>query len=199
LLNVQGALGKQIDSLADMVTSGVAPAMIMYKLLENADDTNLFIRAKAIVGSWATIDDNTIYFFPFTAFLLALAAAYRLANFNIDSRQSDRFFGLPTPAMALVVLSIPLILEYSGNEMVLHFFKNSYVLIIITILLSILMNANIELFSLKFKNFTLKENKLVYAFLLISFVLIFILKFLAIPLIILLYVLLSVLFNKNNN
>ena len=197
MLNVQGELGKQLDSLADMVTSGVAPAMIMYKLLENANNTNLFSQARATVGSWMPIDDNTIYFLPFTGFLLALGAAYRLANFNIDSRQTDRFFGLPTPAMALVVLSIPLILEYSNNAIALQLFENSYVLITITILLSILMNADIELFSLKFKNYDIKENKLVYSFLIISLILIAVLKFVAIPIIILLYVLLSVLFKKD--
>ena len=196
MLNVQGELGKQLDSLSDMVTSGVAPAMIMYKLLEKANNTSLFSNAKATVGSWIPIDDNTIYFLPFIGFLLALSAAYRLANYNIDSRQTDRFFGLPTPAMALVVLSIPLILEYSNNTFALHLFENSYVLIVITVLLSILMNANIELFSLKFKNFSIKENKLVYSFLIIGFILIAVLKFVAIPIIILLYVLLSVLFKK---
>ena len=180
-----------------MVTSGVAPAMIMYKLLENANNTNLFSQARATVGSWMPIDDNTIYFLPFTGFLLALGAAYRLANFNIDSRQTDRFFGLPTPAMALVVLSIPLILEYSNNAIALQLFENSYVLITITILISILMNVDIELFSLKFKNYDIKENKLVYSFLIISLILIAVLKFVAIPIIILLYVLLSVLFKKN--
>jgi CDP-diacylglycerol--serine O-phosphatidyltransferase len=196
LLNVSGELGKQLDSLADMVTSGVAPTMIMYKLLEEADNLSIGFDAKITVGSWLPIDDNTIYFMPFFAFLLALAAGYRLANFNIDKRQSDKFIGIPTPAMALVVLSIPLILEYSENTFAISLFENSYLLIILTILLSFLMNANFELFSLKFKNYTLKANKLVYTFLLISIILIILLKFVAIPIVILLYVLLSLLFKN---
>ena len=196
LLNVSGELGKQLDSLADMVTSGVAPAMIMYKLLENANDTNLIPNPKAMVGSWIPTDDHTIYLMPFFAFLLALGAAYRLANFNIDSRQTSSFIGIPTPAMALVVLAIPLILNFSDIEIAIRFFENRYVLITLTIILSFLMNANIALFSLKFKNFSFKENKTVFLFLLLSILLLIVLQFVAIPIIILLYVLVSVLFPK---
>jgi CDP-diacylglycerol--serine O-phosphatidyltransferase len=195
LLKVSGELGKQLDSLADMVTSGVAPAMMMYKLLETANDASI-VNPKATVGSWMPLDDNTIYLLPFFGFILALAAAYRLANFNIDTRQTNKFIGLPTPAMALVVLSIPLILNYSQNEFAIQLFNNRYVLIALTFLLSFLMNANIELFSLKFKNYSFKDNKLVYIFLLISILLIALLQFVAIPIVILLYVILSVIFKK---
>jgi len=196
LLHVSGELGKQLDSLADMVTSGVAPAMIMYKLIENANNTNLLFQPKATVGSWVELEDNTIYLMPFFGFVLALGAAYRLANFNIDSRQTDKFIGIPTPAMALVVLSIPLILDYSQNSIAISFFENRYILISLAFLLTFLMNANIELFSLKFKNYAFKDNKLVYIFLLISVFLIIVLHFVAIPLVIFLYVLLSLIFKK---
>lgn len=192
LLKVSGDLGKQLDSLADMVTSGVAPAMIMYKLLESSDKSSVFENSKAIVGSWVPLEDNTIYLVPFFGFILALGAAYRLANFNIDERQTNKFIGLPTPAMALVVLSIPLILQYSTNDIAKHFLKNSYILLVLTFLLTFLMNVNVELFSLKFKNYTFKDNKIVYIFLLISIALLVILQFVAIPIIIFLYVLLSV-------
>ncbi len=197
LLQVSGELGKQLDSLADMVTSGVAPAMIMYKLLENANDSAI-LNPKAIVGSWFPAEDTTIYLLPFIGFVLALGAAYRLANFNIDTRQTNKFIGIPTPAMALVVLSIPFILDYSQNAIALHLFENRYLLVILTFLLAWLMNVNMELFSLKFKNYSFKENKLVYSFLLISILLLLVLQFVAVPIIIILYVLLSVFFKSKN-
>ncbi len=196
LLHVSGELGKQLDSLADMVTSGVAPAMIMYKLLEGANNTSVLLNPKATVGSWLPIDDKTIYLVPFISFLLALGAAYRLANFNIDTRQTNSFIGLPTPAMALVVLSLPLIVLFSDFDFAIQFVGNRYVLIGLTILLTILMNADIALFSLKFKNYSFKDNKLVYVFLILSTILIVILKFVAVPIVIFFYVLLSILFKK---
>lgn len=194
LLNVSGELGKQLDSLADMVTSGVAPAIIMYKLLESTQDSTLFIT----VGSWIPVDDKTIYLLPFFGLLLALAAAYRLANFNIDTRQTSSFIGLPTPAMTLVIVSLPLIQTYSNQLFALELIQNKYVLISLTVLLSYLMNANIPLFSLKFKNFGLKDNLIVYIFLLVCILLLVFLQFVAIPLIILIYVILSVIQNVSS-
>ena len=183
ILNVSGELGKQLDSLADMVTSGVAPAMILLKLIEKSTEGNS-------------------EFLPIIGLLFALAAAYRLANFNIDTRQTSSFIGLPTPAATLVVISLPLILHLDSNyNTIVNLINNPYVLIGITITLSILMNAEIPLFSLKFKNFTLKDNKIVYLFLAISVLLLVLLQFIAIPLIIFLYVAISLLpiIKKNRN
>ncbi len=203
LLDVSGELGKQLDSLSDAVTSGAAPAMIMYKLLERSQGgTQWFQDLSCTIGSWVPTDDKTIYFFPFFGLLLAIASVYRLANFNIDDRQTSSFIGLPTPAMALFVASIPLIMKYSDNLTALNVFQNKYILIAVTIIFSLLMNANIPLFSLKFKNYSFKGNEIVYIFLLISVVLLILLKFVAIPIIILLYVLMSVIQNvisKNEN
>ena len=200
LLNVSGELGKQLDSLADMVTSGVAPGVIMYKLLESSQEGNLWYdKLSCTVGSWAPVDEKTIYLFPFIGLLITLAAAYRLANFNIDERQTSSFIGLPTPAMALVIISLPLIQMYSNNEFAINLIQNKYILIAITVIGSILMNANIPLFSLKFKNFGFKDNAIVYLFLLISIVLLILLKFVAIPLIILIYVVLSIIQSLMNN
>ena len=200
LLNVSGELGKQLDSLADLVTSGVAPAMIMFKLLEKSQSqTEWYQDLSSTIGSWASEDSNTIYFFPYIGLLLAISAAYRLANFNIDERQTSSFIGLPTPAMSLVVASLPLILMYSNNELAVNLALNKYVLIGITILLSLLMNANLPLFSLKFKNFSFADNKTSYIFLIISLLLLITLKFVAIPIIILIYVILSVVGNLLNN
>ena len=132
---MQGELGKQLDSLADMVTSGVAPAMIMFKMLEaSQENTVWYNKLSCTVGSWAPIDEKTIYFFPYIGLLLALAAAYRLANFNIDERQTSSFIGLPTPAMALVVISLPLIQMYSDNALALNLIQNKYVLIAIRLI-----------------------------------------------------------------
>lgn len=176
MLKVSGELGKQLDSLADMVTSGVVPGIIMYKLfIENAINN---------------LDSPSFY--PYLGLLLTLAACYRLANFNIDTRQSDSFIGLPTPAMSLFVIALPLIPLYSENQFFIDLVQNNSFLIGVTLVLSYLMNAEIPLFSLKFKSFGVKENLLKYVFLLLSIVILFTLEVIAIPTIIILYVAMSI-------
>jgi len=182
LLNVSGELGKQLDSLADMVTSGVVPGVIMLKLLGDKQ-----------IG----LDSFTVpSFLPLLGLLLTLGACYRLAKFNIDTRQSESFIGLPTPAMSLFVISLPLILEYSNIELVEDIIRNNYFLIGVTVLLTYLMNAEIPLFSLKFKEYSIKNNLVKYMFLCISLLMIVLLKYIAIPLIIVFYVGLSVISNR---
>lgn len=176
LLNVSGELGKQLDSLADMVTSGVVPGIVMLQLLNNKPVTEL---------------DFSNYV-PYIGLLLTLTACYRLAIFNLDTRQTNSFIGLPTPAMSLFVIALPLIPMYSDNQFFIELVQNNYFLIAVTLLLSYLMNAEIPLFSLKFKSFGLKKNKLKYFFLLASMALMLSLEVIAIPLVIVLYVLLSV-------
>lgn len=185
-LNVQGELGKQLDSLADMVTSGVVPGIVMLKLFEeafNVDAVGYFG-----VDEYGMTGSNL----PYLGLLLTLGACYRLAKFNIDERQSDSFIGLPTPAMSLFVISLPLIVNFSNHIFFIDLVINKYFLLVVTFLLTFLMNAELPLFSLKFKDFSLKNNKVKYLFLLISIALLIGLKFVAVPLIILLYVLLSV-------
>lgn len=185
LLNVSGELGKQLDSLADMVTSGVVPGIIMF---------NLLIDKKYVSESFS--DEFMLSnYLPFFGLILTLGACYRLAKFNIDTRQSDSFIGLPTPAMSLFVISLPLILEYSDIEFVHNLINNKYFLITITVVLTYLMNAEIPLFSLKFKEYSIKNNLVKYLFLLISVLMIVILQYLSIPLIITLYVILSIISN----
>jgi len=177
LLNVSGELGKQLDSLADMVTSGVVPGIIVYKLLEeNSAGLNNF-------------EEHS--YLPYLGLLLTLGACYRLAKFNIDTRQSDSFIGLPTPAMSLFIVSLPLISEYTTVNFAQNLISNNYFLIAITLLLIYLMNAELHLFSLKFKDYSFKKNIVVYLFLLISLILIITFHFLSIPIIITLYVLIS--------
>jgi CDP-diacylglycerol--serine O-phosphatidyltransferase len=175
LLNVSGELGKQLDSLADMVTSGVVPGIIMYHLLDNASSE---VSALKYIG-----------------LLLTLGACYRLAKFNIDTRQSDSFIGLPTPAMCLFVIVLPLIQINTGFEFIRNLMGNPFFLIAITLLLTLLMNAELPLFSLKFKNYKLQNNLLKYFFLATSFLMLLLGQYSAIPLVILLYVVLSVVGN----
>lgn len=171
---VSGPLGVQLDSLADMVTSGVAPGFVMVKLLENQD----FFEGQS--------------YWTYLGFIITLGACYRLANFNIDTRQSDSFIGLPTPANALFVMSLPLIIGECQHDFI---FLNTWVLIGITLVSAYVMNAEIPLFSLKIKNFSFAKYKLQIGFLAASVVMIATLQFIAIPLIIIMYVLLSVLNN----
>lgn len=187
MLHVSGELGKQLDSLADMVTSGVVPGIIMYTLLQE-NSLNLFEKT---ADTFNLASFSTGYL-PYFGLLLTLAACYRLANFNIDERQSDSFIGMPTPAMSLFVISLPLIPIYSDNQFFIDLVQNNYFLFGITLVLSFLMNAEIPLFSLKFKNYKLKENVLKYVFLLVSILMILFLEVIAIPLVIILYVVLSI-------
>jgi CDP-diacylglycerol--serine O-phosphatidyltransferase len=183
LLKVSGELGKQLDSLADMVTSGVVPGIIMFKLIQN----NLFNTANEF-------NDN-FFDVSLIGLILTLAACYRLAKFNLDTRQSNSFIGLPTPAMSLFVISLPLIQQYSDIEFVKNLIDNNYFLIAITWVLSFLMNAEIPLFSLKFKDYSFQKNWMIYLFLTLSLVLILLINYLSIPIIITLYIVLSVIKN----
>lgn len=186
MLNVQGELGKQLDSLADMVTSGVVPGIVMLQLLISA--LNVDAASYFGIDMYGAIGSNL----PYIGLFLTLGACYRLAKFNIDTRQSDSFIGLPTPAMTLFVIFLPIIAEYSNQLFFIDLIKNQYFLIVITLLLTFLMNAEIPLFALKFKTFGLKENALKYIFLLLAIILLVVLKFVAVPLVIILYVGLSV-------
>tara|TARA_B100000795_G_C22804941_1_gene444240 strand:- start:5569 stop:6285 length:717 start_codon:yes stop_codon:yes gene_type:complete len=181
LLNVSGELGKQLDSLADMVTSGVVPGIVMYKLLQD----NLMDKPTFMNSAVQILD------VPLIGLILTLAAGFRLAKFNIDTRQTDSFIGLPTPAMSLFILSLPLILQYTEIEFVENLIKNNYFLIGLTFLLSYLMNSELHLFSLKFKDYSFKKNIVKYIFLLSSLLLILTIHILSVPIIIILYVSLS--------
>ena len=203
LLKVQSELGKQLDSLADMVTSGVVPGIVMYQLFEKALHKDWENGLSCEVGNWVSYQSTetlswlgtSFHLLPFFGLLLTLAAAYRLANFNIDERQTTSFIGLPTPAMTLFILSLPLILVYGDNEFIKTLILNKYILLGITLVFSIIMNAEIPLFSLKFKDFSFAKNKIQILFVLLSIAFIIVLKINAIPLIILNYILLSIINN----
>ena len=185
ILNVSGALGKQLDSLADMVTSGVVPGIIMFNLLANKQTVPFNFKDELLLHSYV----------PFLGLIVTLGACYRLAKFNIDTRQSDSFIGLPTPAMTLFVISLPLIKEYSDFEIAQNLIDNNYFLCLIILLLTYLMNAELQLFSLKFKEYSIKNNFIKYLFIVVSILMIFFLKYISIPLIIVIYVVLSLISN----
>ena len=192
LLNVSGELGKQLDSLADMVTSGVVPGIIMFKLIGESGIRNFGLHHRYSYGLQLEdffLDSRLL------GLLLTLGACYRLAKFNIDTRQSESFIGLPTPAMSLFIISLPLIQEFSDIEFAQNLIANNYFLIAITLLLTYLMNAELPLFSLKFKEYSVKNNLVKYLFLVISLLMIIFLQYISIPLIILLYVFLSIVSN----
>lgn len=133
---------------------------------------------------------------PYFGFLITLGSALRLAKFNVDTRQTDSFIGLPTPANALFILSIPMITLTTPSEILVDWLSNPYVLVAISIFSAFIMNANIKLFSLKTKNKTLKDNKVGLLFLGLSALLLLIVQFEAIPIIVILYILISLLVNK---
>ncbi|RAJ17010.1 CDP-alcohol phosphatidyltransferase family protein [Olleya aquimaris] len=195
-LKVQSELGLQLDSLADMVTSGLVPGIIMFKLLELASHNKAFTSINDWTASmqWSGFKLNLL---PFIGLFITLASAYRLARFNLDEDQQSYFKGLPTPANALLILSLPLILEFQNNDLINATILNKWFLIGLTIASCYLLNSPIKLFALKFKDWTFKTNAVRYIFIILSIVLLIVLHFAAIPIIIALYILLS-LFNNIN-
>ncbi|MCX6232509.1 MAG: CDP-diacylglycerol--serine O-phosphatidyltransferase [Bacteroidetes bacterium] len=188
ILHAKSEIGKQLDSLADVVTFGVVPAIISYKLLQIAAVNNAFIT-----------NNNFLLYIPF---IIALFSALRLAKFNIDSRQTTSFLGLPTPANAIFWASAPLIIYYKGfeginvfgqlNVIIASLFQNAYFLIAFSILMSALLIIEIPLFSLKMKDLSWKNNMIQYIFLITAFCLLLVLNFTALPIIILIYILFSI-------
>jgi len=161
-LNYSSPIGKELDSLADMVSFGVLPAITVFSLIESQTFNS---------------------FFSYSAFLLAIFSALRLAKFNIDERQKESFIGLPVPANALFITGL-IFLPAPFDQVTL----SVPILIAITLLFSFLLVSPLELFALKFKNYTWADNKIRFTFLIVSVLLLALFKAGAIPLIILLYV-----------
>ena len=178
LFNVSSPLGLQLDSLADMVTSGVVPGFVMFNMLTNSVNS-----------------DPSLIYLPYLGFIITLGSCYRLANFNIDTRQTDSFIGLPTPANAIFILSLPLILKNTDSLILLELLTNCWVLIILTLVSAFILNAEIPLFALKIKKFNFKDNVLQIVFLLVSLLLLIVFGFSGVALIIVFYVMLSVIMN----
>ena len=174
-LNVSSEMGLQLDSLADLVTSGLAPALVLVNLIElsilPSQDANCFL--------------------PYLGLLVLLCSAYRLAKFNISTEQSQFFIGLPTPANALLIMSLPLVLDYQNSDSYNALILNPFFLVVVTLLSSFLLNAPVKLIALKFKTWNFSENASKYILIIFSFVALILFKFAGITLIIIFYIILS--------
>jgi len=183
LFKATSPMGKQLDSLADLVSFGVAPGMLMYQFLRMS-------YMKQVDG----VDIAVIWLLP--ALLLPCAAAYRLARFNLDDSQQDGFKGVPVPAVGLLVASFPLIYWNVDSEWIVSMLLNKWVLYGLLILLSYLMVSRLPLLALKFKDLSVKNNFPRFLLLATAIVALIFLKWLAMPVIFVFYIVLS-LFFKN--
>lgn len=178
LLNAKSPIGGELDSLSDVVSFGVAPSFIIAMLLSK---TGI---------SWLVANVNI---FPMLAFILAAFAAVRLAKFNIDTRQSSSFIGLPVPAVGLFIASLPLMLaQISTDSALYNFVVNPYFLLAAVAIFSWLMISEVPFFSFKIKNLKFKENILRYFVVIFAIVAVIILKLVALPFVFLFYIVLSV-------
>ncbi len=190
LLKAKTDIGKELDSLADVVTFGVVPALIGFQLLNKyALNTPLFVNYGFLI---------------YIPFLIALLSAVRLAKFNIDDRQTISFLGLPTPANAIFWASAPLIIHYTEHTMgsfylpaifIADLFKNPYFVLSLSIIMSILLVVELPLFSFKFNDFTWKNNKTRMLFLITALLLLLLFNVAALPIIIVLYIVCSIIQN----
>jgi len=176
LLHVSSPIGKDLDSLADMVTFGLLPAIIVFQMLMQS--------IPDLFGIWKA----------YLAFIIAIFSAIRLAKFNNDPRQSDSFIGVPTPANAMLIASLPLIVHTQG-ETWKQIIINTNNLLILSVVMSVLLVAEIPLLALKFKSFNWKGNEIRYVFILLTVALLIIFQILAIPLILVLYLIVSLISN----
>lgn len=179
-LNVKSEMGKQMDSLADLVSFGLVPGFIMFQLMKSSPDL-------------PSLSIASVNLAPYAALIIPVLSAFRLAKFNVDTRQAESFIGLPTPANALFIGSLAFIIQgvWSMQFAWLHQY---FILLVISIVLSFLLVAELPLFALKFKNFQWKGNQLRFSFILLSILFLILLQAGAFPLIILLYIVLSYFF-----
>ncbi|MGL5957054.1 MAG: CDP-diacylglycerol--serine O-phosphatidyltransferase [Phocaeicola sp.] len=178
LLNVSGPMGKELDSLADDITFGLAPAAMVFSLFKEVHYPTFMVDIKEIM--------------PYTAFIIAVFSGLRLAKFNIDTRQTTSFVGMPTPANALFWGS----LIVGGKEYLISENFNALYLLALVLIMSYLLIAEIPMFSLKFKSLGWKENKVSYLFLLTSAPLFIWLQIAGLAAVILWYIFLSLLTRK---
>lgn len=167
LLKVKSLIGKELDSLADVISFGFLPGAIIYTMLRDVSSSE---------------------YIPYFGFLITVFSALRLAKFNIDERQTSDFIGVNTPMNTFLIVSLPFI-----GKIYPQYVYNEYVLIFITLLTSILLVSELKLFSMKLNSLKWEANKYKYIFLIVSVLLILWLQILAIPIIFLLYILFSVL------
>jgi CDP-diacylglycerol--serine O-phosphatidyltransferase len=165
VFKVASPIGKELDSLADVISFGLLPSVLVYTLLKQQTD---------------------ITYLPWVAFIIVVFSALRLAKFNIDETQTHFFRGLPTPANALFITGLPFLQGGPGA-----FMLYPYVLVAVAVIFSLLLVSRVELFALKFKDLTWKHNQIQFVFLMVCVLLVALFRFAAVPLIILSYILLS--------
>lgn len=188
LLGAYSVVGKELDSLADMVSFGVAPSVIIFHMMK----ISLFNSSSLPAIENLTFINSVFLLIPF---FIAILSGVRLAKFNVDERQAENFIGLAVPANALFFVSLYLVSNITTNDLLLSFLKNRFALSFITFSFSLLLVAEFPMFSLKFKKLSFGGNKIRYIFIVLSAILLISLHTIAIPLIILLYILLSAINN----
>jgi CDP-diacylglycerol---serine O-phosphatidyltransferase len=181
LFSASSELGKQLDSLADVVSFGVAPSMILYQFLRMSF-------AKEEFG----IDVSILWLAP--AFIVAAAGAYRLARFNLDSSQQYGFKGVPIPAAGLLVASLPLIYWHTSNEAIIALLFNKWLLYVLIGVLSWLMVSRLPLMAMKFTDMSVKNNLPKIILVVFAIVAVLALQWMAVPVIFIAYIILSLIF-----
>ena len=184
LFKAASPMGKQLDSLSDVVSFGVAPGLIIYQLLRIS-------YAKEEGG----LDISIAFLLP--ALIIPCAAAWRLAKFNLDEEQQYFFKGLPTPAAGLFVAALPLIIWFPSEQInIIDYVINKWILYLIIIVLSFLMVSNLPLMSLKFRDFSFKNNLPKYLLVIIGIAAVVLLKWIAVPILLVAYVIVSLIFKN---
>jgi CDP-diacylglycerol--serine O-phosphatidyltransferase len=179
LMKADSSMGKQLDSLADVVSFGVSPGLIMYQLLR-------------IAYAYEPDGMDTPLYSLFPALLLPAACAWRLARFNIDTEQSTGFKGVPAPAGGLFIASLPMVTFYNYFGLQ-QWLVNKWVLYAIILTVSVLMVSTLPLLNIKFRNVNVKENWPKFAIILIGLISAALFQWLAVPVVFLLYIILSLL------
>lgn len=186
LFKASSEMGKQLDSLADVVSFAVAPSLILYQFLR-----------MSIAQEEDGLNTSVIWLIP--AFILACAGAWRLAKFNLDESQSYGFKGVPTPAIGLVVASLPLIYWNNHSQQVVDILFNKWFLYGIILLLSWLMVSNLPVMALKFKDYGIKSNLPKIILLVVAIIAAFIFHWLAVPIVFIVYIILSLFFKQTSS
>lgn len=179
LLHISSELGKQLDSLADVVSFGVTPGIIVYQFLRLS-------MAQQANG----LDAGVVWLLP--AFLIPVAGAYRLGRFNLDTSDSMVFKGVPIPAVGLFIASFPLIYWYSGVSWIIQLLVNKWSWYVVILIVSYLMTSRMPMLSLKFKHFSVRKDWPILALAIVSIIGAFAIGWATVPVVFVLYVLLSV-------
>lgn len=180
LLNAHSPIGKDLDSLADDISFGLVPGLIVFSLFKEVH--------------YPAFLESIRYIFPYFGFIIAVFSALRLAKFNNDTRQTSSFVGLPVPANAIFWGA----LTAGAHGFVVSESFNAIYLLILVILFSYLLVSEIPMFSLKFKNLSWKENKVSFIFLLVCILLLAIFRISGFATIIIWYIILSLVTQKSN-